>query len=114
MIKVLVVDDSALVRKLLVEVFSAEADFEVQIARDGAEALQQLKTFAPDVVTLDIHMPQMDGLDCLDRIMIERPCPVVMVSSQTAKGAETTLGGAAPRGGRFHRQAHRRGVAEDR
>ena len=47
--------------------------------------------YAPDVVTLDVHMPQMDGLDCLDRIMIERPCPVVMVSSLTADGAEATL-----------------------
>ena len=47
--------------------------------------------FKPDVVTLDIHMPQMDGLACLDRIMVERPCPVVMVSSLTAEGAEATL-----------------------
>ena len=91
MIKVLVVDDSALARKLLVQVFAAEADFEVEVARDGVEALDRLQTFAPDVVTLDIHMPQMDGLACLDRIMIERPCPVVMVSSQTAEGAETAL-----------------------
>ncbi len=50
-----------------------------------------MKTFEPDVITLDIHMPQMDGLACLDRIMLERPCPVVMVSSLTAEGAETTL-----------------------
>lgn len=91
MIKVLVVDDSALVRKLLGQVFAAEGDFEVQIARDGFEALEQLNIFQPDVITLDIHMPQMDGLACLDRIMIERPCPVVMVSSQTEEGAETTL-----------------------
>ncbi|THD62572.1 chemotaxis-specific protein-glutamate methyltransferase CheB [Phenylobacterium sp.] len=91
MIKVLVVDDSALARKLLAQVFAAEADFEVQVARDGFEALEQLKAFQPDVVTLDIHMPQMDGLACLDRIMIERPTRVVMVSTQTAEGAETTL-----------------------
>jgi two-component system chemotaxis response regulator CheB len=90
-IKLLVVDDSALVRKLLGQVFAAEADFEVQVARDGLEALGLLKTFQPDVITLDIHMPQMDGLACLDRIMIERPSPVVMVSTQTAEGAETTL-----------------------
>ena len=91
MIKLLVVDDSALVRKLLGQVFAADADFDVRIARDGLEALEHLKTFQPDVITLDIHMPQMDGLACLDRIMVERPTPVVMVSTQTAEGAETTL-----------------------
>jgi two-component system chemotaxis response regulator CheB len=90
-IKLLVVDDSALVRKLLSQVFAAEPDFEIKIARNGAEALEQLASFAPDVITLDIHMPQMDGLACLDRIMVERPTPVVMVSSLTAEGAETTL-----------------------
>ena len=91
MIKLLVVDDSALVRKLLGQVFGGEPDFEVRFARNGLEALELLKPFAPDVITLDIHMPQMDGLACLDRIMIERPCPVVMVSSLTAEGAEATL-----------------------
>jgi two-component system chemotaxis response regulator CheB len=55
------------------------------------EALEQLAAFKPDVVTLDIHMPGLDGLACLDRIMVERPCPVVMVSSLTAEGAETTF-----------------------
>jgi len=89
--KVLVVDDSALMRKLLGRIFSKEADFEVQFAHNGLEALELLAAFKPDVVTLDIHMPQMDGLACLDRIMIERPCPVVMVSSLTAEGAEATL-----------------------
>ena len=91
MIKLLVVDDSALVRKLLGKVFGGEPDFEVRFARNGLEALELLKPFAPDVITLDIHMPQMDGLACLDRIMIEWPCPVVMVSTLTAEGAETTL-----------------------
>jgi len=90
-IKLLVVDDSALVRKLLGQVFGGEPDFEVRFARNGLEALELLKPFAPDVITLDIHMPQMDGLACLDRIMIERPCPVVMVSTLTAEGAEATL-----------------------
>jgi two-component system chemotaxis response regulator CheB len=89
--RVLVVDDSALMRKLLGRIFSTEAEFEVQFARNGLEALALLDVFRPDVVTLDIHMPQMDGLTCLDRIMVERPCPVVMVSSLTAEGAETTL-----------------------
>jgi two-component system chemotaxis response regulator CheB len=90
-IKVLVVDDSALVRKLFGKVFSTEKDFEVGFARDGLEALSQLSDFKPDVVTLDIHMPHMDGLACLDRIMVERPCPVVMVSSETAESADASL-----------------------
>lgn len=91
MIKVLVVDDSALVRKLFGRVLGNEADFEVQFARNGVEALQQIKDFRPAVVTLDIQMPEMGGLECLDRIMVENPCPVVMVSSRTAEGAEDTL-----------------------
>ena len=91
MIKVLIVDDSALVRKLLGRVLSNEADFEVSVARSGAEALALLGSLRPDVVTLDIHMPEMDGLECLDRIMIEHPCRVVMVSSLTRDGADATL-----------------------
>jgi two-component system chemotaxis response regulator CheB len=90
-IKVLVVDDSALVRKLFRRVLGNEPDLEVRVARNGVEALQQLDEFQPAVVTLDVHMPQMGGLECLDRIMLERPCPVVMVSSLTAAGAEETL-----------------------
>ena len=91
MTKLLMVDDSALMRKLLAQVFSAEPDFEVRFARNGVEALEFLKSFEPDVITLDVHMPQMDGLTCLDRIMIEHPCPVVMLSSLTSEGADATL-----------------------
>ncbi len=91
MIRVLVVDDSALVRKLFGGVLGKEADITLQFARDGLDALDQLEKFQPDVVTLDVHMPQMGGLECLDRIMIERPCPVVMVSALTAEGADATL-----------------------
>ena len=91
MIKLLVVDDSALMRRLLSEIFGQEADFEVRVARNGLEALEALRSYAPNVITLDVHMPQMDGLQCLDRIMIERPCPVVMVSSLTAAGADATF-----------------------
>jgi two-component system chemotaxis response regulator CheB len=90
-IRLLAVDDSALVRKVLGQVFASEPDFEVRFARNGVEALGVLAEFAPDVVTLDVHMPQMDGLTCLDRIMVARPCPVVMVSSLTEQGAEATL-----------------------
>jgi two-component system chemotaxis response regulator CheB len=90
-IRLLVVEDSALMRKLLARIFSAEADFEIEFARDGLEALKIIGDFRPSVVTLDVHMPEMDGLACLDRIMLEHPCPVVMVSSMTAEGAEETL-----------------------
>jgi two-component system, chemotaxis family, protein-glutamate methylesterase/glutaminase len=90
-IKVLVVDDSALVRKLIGQALSTQTDFEVRFARNGREALAAMATSRPDVVTLDVHMPEMDGLTCLDRIMIEAPCPVVMVSSMTAQGADATL-----------------------
>jgi two-component system, chemotaxis family, protein-glutamate methylesterase/glutaminase len=90
-IRVLVVDDSALVRKLFGRVLSQDTDFEVQFARNGVEALAQLEEFKPNVITLDVQMPQMDGLACLDRIMVQRPCPVVMVSTITAEGAEATL-----------------------
>lgn len=91
MINVLVVDDSALVRKLIGKVFAEHSDFEVSFARNGREALSAIADNVPDVVTLDIHMPEMDGLECLDRIMVEHPCPVIMVSSMTADGANATL-----------------------
>ncbi|MGH7075769.1 MAG: chemotaxis-specific protein-glutamate methyltransferase CheB [Stellaceae bacterium] len=91
MIKVLVVDDSALVRRLFGRVLADETDFDVQFARNGVEALAQLHTFEPDVITLDIEMPQMDGLECLNRIMLERPCPVVIVSSVTTEGAGAAI-----------------------
>lgn len=91
MIKLLIVDDSALVRKLLTTIFSEQPDFEVRQARDGVEALGMIGSYAPDVITLDVHMPRMDGLTCLNRIMIEHPCPVVMVSSLTAEAADATL-----------------------
>jgi two-component system chemotaxis response regulator CheB len=90
-IKVLVVDDSPLVRKLFGRALTDEPGFEVAFARDGLEALDKLESFRPDVITLDVNMPQMNGLDCLDRIMVLRPCPVVMVSSVTEEGADAAL-----------------------
>ncbi|HET6388544.1 chemotaxis-specific protein-glutamate methyltransferase CheB [Hyphomicrobium sp.] len=91
MIKVLVVDDSALMRRLLGNIFEAEEGFQVAFARDGVEGLAMVHEFRPDVVTLDVHMPNMDGLTCLDRIMLERPTRVIMVSSLTGNGADKTF-----------------------
>ncbi|MET0238871.1 MAG: chemotaxis-specific protein-glutamate methyltransferase CheB [Sphingobium sp.] len=91
MIKLLIVDDSPLMRRLLSDIFTAAGDFTVEVARSGEEALARIAAVAPDVVTLDITMPGMDGLACLDRIMLLRPCPVVMVSALTREGAEETL-----------------------
>jgi len=91
MIKLLIVDDSALMRRQLVTVFQAEGDFEIRQARNGAEAVRENKEFKPDVVTLDINMPEMDGLTALSLIMAERPVPVVMVSSLTEQGALATF-----------------------
>ena len=87
----LVVDDSPLVRKLFGRVLKEQPDFEVEFARNGVEALERLGAFKPHVITLDVHMPEMGGLECLDRIMVERPSPVVMVSALTADGADATL-----------------------
>lgn len=91
MIKLLIADDSALMRKLLEGIFRDEGDFEIQLARNGAEALDLVRSFDPHVVTLDVQMPGMDGLSCLSEIMIQAPRPVVMVSSVTAEGADATL-----------------------
>lgn len=91
MTKLLVVDDSPLMRRLLGQLFEATGDFEVAFARDGTEAIEAVRTFDPDVVTLDVHMPGLDGLACLDRIMLEYPRPVVMVSAFTDDSARETL-----------------------
>jgi two-component system chemotaxis response regulator CheB len=90
-IRLLIADDSALMRKLLGGIFSAEGDFDIRLARNGNEALDLVHSFDPQVVTLDVQMPDMDGLSCLGRIMIEAPRPVVMISALTAEGAEATL-----------------------
>ncbi|MCR0981493.1 chemotaxis-specific protein-glutamate methyltransferase CheB [Roseomonas populi] len=90
MTRVLVVDDSALMRRLLGEVLSANG-FQVSFARDGLEALDAIAADPPDVVTMDVQMPRMDGLAALDRIMLEHPVPVVMLSSLTGAGTEATL-----------------------
>jgi two-component system chemotaxis response regulator CheB len=91
MIKLLIVDDSALMRRQLSMLFQAEGDFEIRQARNGQEAVDENHTFQPDVVTLDINMPEMDGITALSLIMTDRPVPVVMVSSLTEKGALATF-----------------------
>ena len=91
-IKVLVVDDSALMRKLLTEFLTRDPLLEVVgSAPDPFVARDKIKQLAPDVLTLDVEMPRMDGLTFLENLMRLRPMPVVMVSSLTEKGAETTL-----------------------
>ena len=91
MIKVLVVDDSALMRRQLTTLFEEQSDFVVRPARNGRDAVEENRTFEPDVVTLDINMPEMDGITALSLMMAERPVPVVMVSSLTEKGALATF-----------------------
>lgn len=88
--KVLVVDDSALMRRLISGVL-AEAGYETQTAMNGTEGVEKLVAWKPDVVTLDINMPRMDGLTALSLMMAARPTPVVMVSSLTEKGALATF-----------------------
>ena len=91
MIKLLIVDDSALMRRQLTTLFQETGGFEIRQARNGKEAVEENRNFKPDVVTLDINMPEMDGITALSLIMAERPVPVVMVSSLTEKGALATF-----------------------
>jgi len=91
-IRVLVVDDSALVRKLLTEILETDPAIEVVgTATDPYVAREKIKKLNPDVLTLDVEMPKMDGITFLGNLMRLRPMPVVMVSSLTEKGAEVTL-----------------------
>lgn len=90
-IKLLIVDDSALMRRQLKTLFEAEGGFIIQLARNGKEAIDKNLSFEPDVVTLDINMPEMDGLTALSLIMNSRKVPVVMVSSLSEKGALATF-----------------------
>jgi len=91
-IRVLCVDDSALVRSLMMEIINSHHDMEVvATAPDPLVARELIKQHNPDVLTLDVEMPRMDGLDFLDRLMRLRPMPVVMVSSLTERGSEVTL-----------------------
>ena len=91
-IKVLIVDDSALIRRLLTEILSSDPDIEVVgAAMDPYAAREKIKKLAPDVLTLDIELPKMDGLTFLSNLMRLRPMPVVMFSSLTQKNADATV-----------------------
>lgn len=91
-IRVLVVDDSAVVRSIIADSIASQADMQVvATASDGRQAMEILESVRPDVITLDIQMPHMDGLATLDAILARHPIPVIMVSSLTKLGAEITL-----------------------
>ncbi len=91
-LKVLVVDDSALIRSIMKEIINRQPDMElVGAAPDAYVARELIKQLNPDVLTLDVEMPKMDGLDFLEKLMRLRPLPVLMVSSLTESGSETTL-----------------------
>lgn len=91
-IKVVVVDDSALVRSLLAEIINRQSDMQcVGAAADPLVAREMIRELNPDVITLDVEMPRMDGLEFLSRLMRLRPMPVVMVSTLTEQGAEITM-----------------------
>lgn len=91
-IKVLVVDDSAFMRKVITDFLSEHPQIEVVgTARNGKDALEKISSLRPNVVTMDVEMPVMNGLEALKTIMENAPLPVVMLSSTTKEGAENTI-----------------------
>jgi len=91
-IRVLVVDDSAFVRRAIIRMFDQSTEIQIiDVASDGEMAIELVKKLRPDVVTLDVQMPVLDGLQALERIMSECPVPVIMLSSLTGKGGDKTL-----------------------
>ncbi len=91
-IKVLIVDDSAFMRKILSDIVSSHPDIDViNTAKNGEEAIKKIQQDKPDVVTLDVEMPIMDGLSALKKIMNDYPVPVLMLSSLTKEGADSTI-----------------------
>src|SRR5436309_10100348 len=91
-IRVLIVDDSAFMRKVLQGILAADPQLEVcGEARDGRDAVTQAEVLKPDVITMDINMPHMDGLQATEVIMSTKPRPILIVSSESREGADTTL-----------------------
>lgn len=91
-IKVLIIDDSALIRSILKEIVNSYADMEaVGAASNPLQAREMIKTLNPDVLTLDVEMPEMDGLTFLEKLMRLRPMPVLMISTLTERGSEAAL-----------------------
>src|SRR5690554_2004626 len=91
-LKVMVIDDSAFIRMIIGEIISQHEDMEViATAKDGMDALEKLKFVQPDVITLDVEMPKMDGLDTLDNIRQRYDIPVIMLSSLTDRNSKYTL-----------------------
>ena len=92
MIRVVIADDSAFMRKILTDFFNKQPDFEVAgTAINGKEAISKVLELEPDLVTMDVNMPVMDGLNALAVIMEKKPTPVVMLSSLTQQGTEATV-----------------------
>ncbi len=92
MVKVLIVDDSAFMRNALTSMLASDPEISiVGTARDGLEAIEKIASLRPDVVTMDVEMPRMDGITALKHIMEKAPVPVIMVSSLTNEGAKVTL-----------------------
>src|SRR5258708_11750831 len=103
--RVLIIDDSALMRQLLTSLLSEDPEIEVvEAAPDPLVAREMIKALNPDVITLDVEMPHMDGLTFLRKIMTLRPMPVVMISTLTQAGTEVTLEGVETRAGHFGAQ----------
>lgn len=91
-VRVLIVDDSASVRQALTDVLSADPDIEVMgVASDPIAAARRIQEEVPDVITLDVEMPRMDGITFLRKLMAQRPIPVVMCSSLTEEGSSTLM-----------------------
>ncbi len=92
MIRVLIVDDSRMIREVLTDILKDQPDIEVVgAAADAFQARDMIKELKPDVITLDVEMPKMNGLEFLDKLMRARPTPVVMISSATERGSEVTF-----------------------
>ena len=91
-IKVMIVDDSAFMRMVLKDIIDQQKDMEViAVASDGMEAVEMAVKYRPDVITLDIEMPKLNGIESLKEIMRKAPSRVIMVSSLTEKGADITV-----------------------